>query len=176
MRKSLTVLFFSSACGGQALDVGYDDYQVDNPDLSAAVDVSAVRARCAAAGTAEPYTADAASRALLAGRWFLCDSSGDAGMDLPPAFQFDSLGNWSALVPDGSGLYLADPAHRGTFHTGKVISCCYPDTWLLTLTTPSNTAAPSFLVEFRRGPLQMSWAKSTDGNAPRPTVAHFVKG
>jgi hypothetical protein len=176
MRSSFSLLLLiCGACGGQAIDVGFDDAQVSHFDPSAPVDMSAVRARCAAPGTTdEPYTTDDASRALLAGRWFLCESGDDAGMTLPQAFEFTADGVWFALTPNDAGVWSRGRAGDGRYGTGKVTDCCYPDTWMIYFGA-QMWLPPTCYVVFRHGPLQMRWAKSTSGEG-RPTIARFVKG
>src|SRR5215471_18802452 len=87
------------ACGGQTLDMGFADDGSVNPQDP--VDMSAVRYRCGApAGTDEPYTTDAAARAVIAGRWFLCETSGDPDPPVPQAIEFTAEGSWFTLVAD----------------------------------------------------------------------------
>jgi hypothetical protein len=167
--RPLFVLLLA-ACGGKALDMGYDDARVDSFDPAQPVDFDAVRARCAAAGTDVPYTTDAAARAILAGRWFLCETSGDAGMIVPAAIEFTKDGAWYTLGAGADGVYARQ--QPGTYHTGKVLSCCFPDTWDVKLDD-----AAGFYVDFTSGPRQMLWASdTTHGGTARPTVARFVKG
>src|SRR5215467_10506592 len=103
MRPSL---LFSSlllvACGGKSIDTGYDDTRVDAFNPAAPVDMVAIGYRCAAVGTVEPYVTDAAQRAFLAGRWFLCETADGAGMEVPPAIEFTADGNWFALSADSA--------------------------------------------------------------------------
>lgn len=175
----------STGCGGQTLDYGYDDATVKNANPAAPVDLRAVKNRCAAAGAIDqPYTTDAASRALLAGRWFLCESSGDAGWDVPAAIELTADGAWFLLTPNDAGVFARDSARAGTFETASVLSCCYPQTWVVTFRDSlargdagASADLAGFYLTFRSGPLQMLWApSSSQGAAPRPTVARFVPG
>jgi hypothetical protein len=169
MRAALVLM---AACGGQSLDMGYDDARTDAFDPSQPVDAAAIHARCGVDGADVPYSTDAAARAILAGRWFVCETNGEAGMNVPQAIEFTADGSWFALVGNADGVYARDPNHAGTYKTAKVLSCCYPDTWDVTLVGEAG-----FFVGFRSGPRQMLWARdTTSGRAPRPTVVRFAKG
>src|SRR5262249_39559410 len=123
------IFFVLAACGGQSLDMGFDDGRAANPDQPA--DLGAVRYRCdAAAGADEPYPTASAARAPLAGRWFLCEASVP---DVLGAIEFTADGQWFALVANEAGVYARDASRSGTFSTGKIITCCYPDTWYIHL-------------------------------------------
>jgi hypothetical protein len=160
------------ACGGKSLDVGYDDAKTATFVPSQPVDLGAVRGRCdAPVGPDEPYVTDAAARATLSGRWFLCESSAAAVGPVPDAIEFTADGAWFALVHDVSDVYTRDPTRAGTYHTLKEITCCYPDSWVVEL-----TADEGYYVWFRSNPRQMIWQNLAKGGDPRPTVARFVKG
>jgi hypothetical protein len=162
----------SAGCGGKDLDVGYDDSAVANVNPAAPVDMNAVRARCGAAGTDAPFDFSAPASAVLAGRWFLCDA---AAPDVPAALELTAEGAWSALAPNDSGVYVRDEARAGVYVTAKDISCCYPDTLVLSFGTALDS--PGYFVTFRRGPQQMLWSpRSSHGGDPRPIVARFVRG
>lgn len=167
--------FVASAvgCGGQSLDVGYDDARVSNANPAAPVDLAAVKRRCDAAPSAPEPETGLEARRLLDGRWFLCEATDTTA---PSAIEFTADGQWFALGADAAQVFSRDPSRKGTFTWGKDISCCYPDTFVLTL-GPDVGGAPRYFVTFAGGPLQMSWAAGTTrGGAPRPVVARYVKG
>jgi hypothetical protein len=164
------------ACGGKSLDTGYDDARFDSFDPAMPVDMAAVRYRCAAGGGVDiPYTTDAAARAILAGRWFLCEKdSSEESQYIPAAMEFTVEGATFLLVPNDAGVYARDP-RPGTYTTAKVLSCCYPDTWVIKLGGVGGVLG--YYVNLRASPRQMLWASDTShGGEPRPTVARWVKG
>ena len=163
----------AGACGGQSLDVGYDDARVSNVNPAAPVDLGAVARRCAATPSAPEPETGLAARALLDGRWFLCEASDPTA---PAAIELLPSGQFFALVPDGANVFSRDASRQGTFSWGKDLSCCYPDTFVLAF-GPDIRATPSYLVTFAGGPLEMKWAPGTaHGSMPRPVVARFIKG
>jgi hypothetical protein len=170
----LAVVTLAASCGGKSLDIGYDDDAIRRFSPDAPVDMSAVRARCAAAGTDAPFTFDVAPSEQLAGRWFLCEAQG--GVGLPAAFELTADGKWYALDATDSGVYVRDATHQGEYSTIKYLSCCYPDSLVLILAASSD-AEPRYYATFKKGPRQLLLANGDSRGAdPRPIIARFVGG
>ena len=162
------------ACGGKDLDVGYDDTAIANVNPAAPVDMNAVHARCGAPGTDAPFDFSVPAVTVLTGRWFLCEGTDPAAL---AAIELTAEKKWFALVANDSGVYVRDSSHAGVYATAKTLSCCYPDTLVITFDPKDLSFSSGYFVTFRRGPRQMTWApSSSNGGEPRPTVARFVQG
>lgn len=136
-------------CGGETLQIGYDDPALSK-DPAESVDTAAAVTRCGAPGSgAEPAGSPKqridAGRALGVGRWFACPSN-PSSPGVPAAIELTADSAFR-LHDVGGGVYARGPQEKA-----ELLYSVLNASLVLVL------GGVEYLLSFQRNPLRMTWS------------------